>query len=175
MSLSTEFASVASSTTTQRAKGDVPGIIAPGPWIAFGSLALGLAFDQLHVLRLIAHIPVWGRANVSVALILAGFWSVYRANIVFHRADTPFQPWRPTRAIAANDIYAGTRNPMYQGFLLLVLGLAILLRSDGGALMLIPAALMIHYGVVLREERYLISRFGEGYQKYMDMVPRYGW
>jgi protein-S-isoprenylcysteine O-methyltransferase Ste14 len=100
-------------------------------------------------------------------------------------ADTPaivapgpwiaFQPWRPTRTIAAQDIYAHTRNPMYQGFMLLALGLAVVLRSDGGVLMLMPAAMLIHYGVVLREESYLERRFGEGYLQYKAAVPRYGW
>ena len=31
--------------------------------------------------------------------------------------------------------------------------------------MLIPAAMLVHYGVVLREERYLKRRFGESYRR----------
>ena len=64
---------------------------------------------------------------------------------------------------------------MYQGFLILVLGIAVLLRSDGSVLMLMPAAMLVHYGVVLREESYLERRFGEAYRQYMAAVPRYGW
>ena len=63
----------------------------------------------------------------------------------------------------------------YQGFIILVLGLGVLLRSDGTMLMLLPAAVLVHYGVVLREERYLDRRFGEAYRRYRDAVPRYGW
>ena len=64
---------------------------------------------------------------------------------------------------------------MYQGFFIIVLGIAVVFRIDGAVLMLIPAALLLHYGVVLREERYLARRFGDSYRHYMSTVPRYGW
>src|SRR3569833_355493 len=41
--------------------------------------------------------------------------------------------------------------------------------------MLMPAAMVMHYGVVLREENYLERRFGEVYRQYMAAVTRYGW
>jgi protein-S-isoprenylcysteine O-methyltransferase Ste14 len=41
--------------------------------------------------------------------------------------------------------------------------------------LLIPAAFVIHYGVVVREEAYLVRKFGEAYRRYKDTVPRYGW
>jgi protein-S-isoprenylcysteine O-methyltransferase Ste14 len=64
---------------------------------------------------------------------------------------------------------------MYQGFFLIALGIAVVFRVDGAVLMLIPASLLLHYGVVLREERYLTGKFGDSYRQYMAAVPRYGW
>jgi protein-S-isoprenylcysteine O-methyltransferase Ste14 len=160
---------------SERAKSDVAGVIAPGPWIAFAALGLGFAFDSLHLIKVIGHVPAWIRDAVAALLMALGGWHIYRANVIFRRSGTAFQPWIPTTTIAARDIYARTRNPMYQGFLLLVLGLAILFRSDWTVILLIPAALLIHYGVVLREERYLEHRFGDGYNAYKAAVPRYGW
>jgi protein-S-isoprenylcysteine O-methyltransferase Ste14 len=107
-------------------------------------------------------------------LISWGLWYNLRANLIFWRTNTPFLPWQPTRVVAAVDIYARTRNPMYQGFFLIVLALAVVLRIDGAVLMLIPAAVLLHHGVVLREERYLIRKFGDSYRQYMAAVPRYG-
>jgi protein-S-isoprenylcysteine O-methyltransferase Ste14 len=41
--------------------------------------------------------------------------------------------------------------------------------------MLVVGAVVIHVGVVKREERYLSAKFGAPYRQYMDTVPRYGW
>ena len=163
------------STAQKRAASEVPSIIAPGPWIAFSALGLGLVFDMLNAFRVIGYIPGLARKTIALALIALGGWFILRSNIIFRRAETPFQPWRPARVIAAQGIYAHTRNPMYQGFLILVLGLGVLLRSDWTVLFLMPAAMLIHYGVVMREEDYLDRRFGEAYRAYKAAVPRYGW
>jgi hypothetical protein len=37
--------------------GDIPGILAPGPLIAFGALLLGLAFDRFQLPRVINQVP----------------------------------------------------------------------------------------------------------------------
>lgn len=168
---STETATASPATSPS----DVPAIVAPGPWIAFSALALGLLLEPLHKFGMLALLSSPLRRVAGVALIAYGGWLIFRANVVFHRTGTAFQPWRPTSAIAAFGVYARTRNPMYQGFVVLVLGIAVLLRTDWPMLLLMPAAMLIHYGVVLREEDYLVRRFGENYRSYMAKVPRYGW
>ncbi len=64
---------------------------------------------------------------------------------------------------------------MYVGGSIAALGLALVLDSDWMILLLVPALLVLHFGVVLREERYLESKFGETYRSYKTAVPRYGW
>jgi protein-S-isoprenylcysteine O-methyltransferase Ste14 len=41
-------------------------------------------------------------------------------------------------------------------------------------LMTFVFVLVIHFGVVLREENYLTAKFGEAYRQYRANVPRYG-
>ena len=53
---------------------DNPGIIAPGPVIAFGALLLGLAFDQLHLSRVINQVPSLTRESVALSLVSWGLW-----------------------------------------------------------------------------------------------------
>jgi protein-S-isoprenylcysteine O-methyltransferase Ste14 len=38
-----------------------------------------------------------------------------------------------------------------------------------------PTRYVLHYGVVLREERYLERKFGEDYRRFKAEMPRYGW
>jgi protein-S-isoprenylcysteine O-methyltransferase Ste14 len=63
---------------------------------------------------------------------------------------------------------------MYVGLAFLVSGLGIALASDWTLVMLVPAVLMLHFGVVKREERYLEAKFGDAYRQYKARVPRYG-
>jgi protein-S-isoprenylcysteine O-methyltransferase Ste14 len=157
------------------ARDDVPSIVAPSPWIAVAALAFGLGFDALHAFSIFKYAPALVCNIAALILIAIGGWHIVRAAAVFHRSATPFQRWRPARVIAAQGIYAHIRNPVCQGLLILVLGIAVLLRSEGSVLMLMPAAMIMHYGVVLREESYLERRFGDAYREYLAAVPRYGW
>jgi protein-S-isoprenylcysteine O-methyltransferase Ste14 len=64
---------------------------------------------------------------------------------------------------------------MYQAFGLFILGVAFAVTSDWIFLLLPLGALIMHVGVVRREERYLAAKFGDEYRTYRDAVPRYGW
>jgi hypothetical protein len=57
---------------------------------------------------------------------------------------------------------------------LLLARVAIAPAFDWMLVLLVPAALILHFGVVKREERYLETKFGESYRAYMSKVPRYG-
>ena len=85
------------------------------------------------------------------------------------------RPDMPTTALVTSGPFTHARNPAYQGGSLALLGLALVLGSDWIVLLMVPALLLLHYGVVLREERYLEQKFGEAYRRYKEAVPRYGW
>src|SRR5947208_524960 len=106
MELSSEITAVESSAEPRLARDEVPPIVAPGPWIAAGALALGLAFDALHASQVLSQVPAWIRSVAALLLIALAVWHFVRAAAVFHRTETPFQPWRPARVIAAQGIYA---------------------------------------------------------------------
>ena len=91
----------------------------------------------------------------------------------FRRAGTNVEPWKPTVTLVTEGIHGFMRNPMYTAIIMFVAGLAIALGSDWMFVLVVPAALILHFGVVKREERYLETKFGESYRSYMHRVPRY--
>ena len=155
---------------------DTAGVIAPPPLIALATLVLGLLLDWLFPIGVVGTmlrgIPRYG---VAAILVLLGGYIIARAKRLFEQRGTAVKPWRPTTALVTDGIFGQVRNPMYEGALFILLGLAAGFASDWTALLLVPAALLLHFGVVLREERYLEAKFGDAYRRYKEQVLRYGW
>lgn len=106
--------------------------------------------------------------GLGVAFALAGAWS-------FHRARTTVNPVRPetSSVLVVSGIYRFTRNPMYVGFLCILIGWALFL-SSGYALVL--AALFVAYMnrfQIRPEERALERLFGGAYRQYSSRVRRW--
>src|SRR5215510_4747424 len=109
---------------------DNPGVLCWGPVLAFGPFVAGLIVDQVVPIAVLGSIGRSLRLVIALFLLTLGAWFLWTGNMMFRRAGTAFEPWKPTSALATEGVYGRTRNPMYQGFFLLVHGLAFLLRSD---------------------------------------------
>ena len=161
--------SASSSTTTDRP--DTAHVVAPPPLVFLGALAVGLALQARLPLA-----PFARRAAARVAggsLILAGLALSGAVMRQFGRAATPVTPWRVTRRLVVSGPYRFSRNPDYLGQALVVGGLGVALEAPWVLPALVPALLVVRYGVVAREERYLERRFGEEYRRYRRRVRRW--
>ena len=154
---------------------DTAGVIAPPPLLALAAVVAGLGLDRLAPIGVMAMIPPLPRYALAGALLALALFVSWRAIRAFARASTEVKPWRPTTALVTTGMFAHTRNPMYWGLGILILAIAIGLASNWTLIALAAFALVIHYGVVLREERYLAAKFGDDYRRYQAEVPRYGW
>jgi protein-S-isoprenylcysteine O-methyltransferase Ste14 len=155
---------------------DTAGVIAPPPLIGLAAIVLGVALDWLlpaYVLTVL--LSVAERIVIGIVLVAAGAGLGIPAILAFRSAGTHVEPWKPSSVLATTGLYAYVRNPMYVGLALLVAGIGVALASDWTLVMLVAGALLMHFGVVKREERYLSAKFGEPYRQYMNTVPRYGW
>ena len=95
------------------------------------------------------------------------------AMLLFRRARTSVVPMRPTTALVTSGPYRFTRNPMYVGMAVLYLALALSLGVIW-ALALLPAVLyLVDRLVIVREEHYLETKFGENYREYKQRVRRW--
>ncbi len=155
---------------------DTAGVIAPPPLIALGALLVGLALDWLAPAYILTVLMSWEtRLPVGILLIVFGMLLAYGALLSFRRANTDANPYKPSMALATTGVYSYVRNPMYVALGLIVGGIGIALALDWTLVMLVAGALLIHFGVVLREERYLAAKFGAAYAQYCEAVSRYGW
>lgn len=155
---------------------DNPGVIAPPPLIGLAVIVGGLLLDWLLPAYLLTVLlGLEDRLVIGALLLLAGLALAVSALGAFRSARTHPEPWKPSRALVTGGIFRWLRNPMYVGGLLVLAGLSIALASDWMLVLTIGSMVLIHYGVVLREERYLTAKFGAAYTAYRDAVPRYGW
>jgi protein-S-isoprenylcysteine O-methyltransferase Ste14 len=75
--------------------------------------------------------------------------------------------------LVVEGIFSHSRNPLYLGNILIVIGLAVVTNSPYFYLFGIPAFLFIYYAIVVAEEAFLSEKFGEAYQKYCRNVNRF--
>ncbi|MBD9355849.1 isoprenylcysteine carboxylmethyltransferase family protein [Methylomonas sp. EbA] len=83
-------------------------------------------------------------------------------------------PIDPPKKLVVTGLYRRTRNPMFQGVLLLLLAECLLFAGPALLIYAASIALFFHTSVVFHEEPGLASRFGASYNDYCRKVPRWG-
>jgi len=150
---------------------DNPGVIVHPPIALLIAFVAGLILEWLRPLPFVpASIPSFW---VGVLLFAAGFALLVWAFVSFRKAGTNVQTSEPTTAIVERGPYGFSRNPIYSGMFLALIGLAIGFNSLWVLAMLVPFYLVIRYGVVAREEAYLERKFGKTYLGYRSRVRRW--
>jgi len=131
----------------------------------------GLALGWLAPLRFLPPaVPAgWLGALVFVLALALAAWAI----VTITRAGSNVPTNRPTTTIVVRGPFRFTRNPIYLGMCLGLIGLAIACDELWLLIMLVPFWLVIRYGVVAREEAYLERQFGDVYRGYRARVRRW--
>lgn len=79
---------------------------------------------------------------------------------------------KPPERLVTSGIYRYTRNPMYLGHIIFLIGLTLTLKSFLAALITLGTAIWFHFRVV-GDERRLIDLFGAPYLEYMKQAKRW--
>jgi protein-S-isoprenylcysteine O-methyltransferase Ste14 len=144
----------------------------PPPLIALlvGALMWLASYGVPH---LSVHIP--GRLPLALAFVVLGVAVAVAGVLAFRTARTTVNPLRPeaTSALVTAGIYRISRNPMYLGMLLALVGWAVHLQH---ALAFLPVPLFVLYMNRFQigpEERVLSGRFGAQFSAYMQSVRRW--
>jgi protein-S-isoprenylcysteine O-methyltransferase Ste14 len=146
-------------------------LLIPPVWFA---VFAGLVYFADRVFPGAAPSASWQIA-LGAALGLAGIVLGTAALLQFSRASTTYRPEDPskTTALVTDGVYRISRNPMYAGMALVLLGLSIALWTLLG-LLLVPVFIGIVSAVqIVPEERALKELFGWEYEQFKQRTPRW--
>jgi protein-S-isoprenylcysteine O-methyltransferase Ste14 len=139
-------------------------------------LLYGVAFVVVLALGWFWPMPIVGRVaavGIGLVLVVFGVGIAMWGRRTMQAAGTNVDPYRPVSVLVKNGPFRFSRNPLYMALTLLFLGLSLVVNTWWGIVLLFPVLIIIHWGVILREERYLDEKFGASYQEYRSKVRRY--
>lgn len=139
------------------------------------ALLIGVAMPGARALSPDLGVVYPGRVILAAILAMAGIGIALAGVAEFRRAQTTVDPTDPGKSntVVTSGIYRFSHNPMYLGFLLILLAWAACLSNSGTLLGPILFVLYMNRFQILPEERVLRSRFGAQYDDYSRAVRRW--
>src|SRR5438132_12919884 len=110
---------------------------------------------------------------LGIVCLLVGPSLALPALFAMRAAGTHANPAKPALLIVRGGPYRFTRNPMYLALCLVQAGIGFVMNDWITLLFVMPLALVLHFGVILPEERYLEAKFGEQYLALKRKVRRW--
>jgi protein-S-isoprenylcysteine O-methyltransferase Ste14 len=111
--------------------------------------------------------------NVGLLLTCIGFLLGISALLEFRKERTTLDPHGSSKQVVTSGIYRFTRNPIYLGFLLMVIGLPLNSGLIWG-IILAPLYMIVMTRLVIeQEEAYLEKKFKDQYTSYKSRVRRW--
>jgi protein-S-isoprenylcysteine O-methyltransferase Ste14 len=126
-----------------------------------------------NVVPAAVHVPA--RLEVAFGIALVGALVALTGVIAFRRHKTTVNPLKPEQSssLVATGIYRVTRNPMYLGFLLTLIGWSVFLSNWVSALLLPAFIAYMNWFQIKPEEQALSKIFGLQFDAYCKTVRRW--
>jgi protein-S-isoprenylcysteine O-methyltransferase Ste14 len=133
--------------------------------------AIALASAYAPLLRL----PIRAHRFAAVSLAISGLAIAVAGVLQFRRARTTVNPTSPERTsvVVTTGLYRWSRNPMYLGMALILLGAAAWTSTLAGYLLVAGFCAYLTQFQIVPEERSLVASFGTEYGRYMARVRRW--
>ena len=121
------------------------------------------------------HVNIPASTFLAGALALAGVLVAAAGVIEFRRAQTTVNPMAPEAAstLVTRGVYRFSRNPMYLGFALALLGWAVFLSNAAALLGIVAYVWYLTRFQIVPEERMLEGKFGPAFAAYRSAVRRW--
>ena len=122
-----------------------------------------------------AYVDLPFKIYISLFFVLLGFFITFSSARNFKKKETTVNPIKPEEAsqLVTDGFFKITRNPMYLGMLLFLLGLSIYNGLIVGLVFLPLFVGYITFFQIIPEESAMIEIFGEDYKTYMKKVRRW--
>jgi protein-S-isoprenylcysteine O-methyltransferase Ste14 len=138
------------------------------------TVSMAIEFPIIVIIGILGEVFSWDKipwspySNLVGGAVFLGGWVFHaychRAHKQAHEGSDRIE------GLVATGVFAKIRHPMYVSLLLIYLGLAI----AWGVVWMLPASLLFSGLTVMtaiKEEGYLLDKFGRGYEEYMRAVP----
>ncbi|MFA5075960.1 MAG: isoprenylcysteine carboxylmethyltransferase family protein [Patescibacteria group bacterium] len=110
--------------------------------------------------------------SIGLILVIVGFYLIIRSWLLFRKHQTPESFADSTRLVIEN-LYRFSRNPMYLGGVISLLGLAIFLGNLISLLTPVVFFLVTNFMFIPYEEEKMIKTFGQEYLNYKNKTRRW--
>ena len=110
---------------------------------------------------------------VGYALVFLGLGLAFSAASGFMRAHTTLDPHGSVSNIVTSGPYRFMRNPIYLGFVCLLIGFLFIFKSYWGLILSPIFIVLMNTLVIQHEEAYLEKKFGDVYTNYKSRVRRW--
>lgn len=135
-------------------------------------LSILAAFVLSRVLPLPIDFPEW-LVWAGYALILTGVGLGFSAARRFIDEHTTLDPHGSVTKIVTSGPYRLSRNPIYLGFVFVLIGSGFVFRTYWGLILTPVLMALLDRLVIQHEEAYLRKKFGESYASYTSRVRRW--
>jgi protein-S-isoprenylcysteine O-methyltransferase Ste14 len=102
-----------------------------------------------------------------------GFGLGVLALIEFRRIHASLDKKKPTKRLVTSGVYRYTRNPIYLGFVLMLIGLPLTMGSYWGLILVWSLVTFTNNLIIKPEESYLKQEFNDQYTDYCSHVKRW--
>ena len=110
---------------------------------------------------------------IGLALGILGFLLGASAAWEFNKAHTTLDPHRYVTSLVTSGVYRLSRNPIYLGFVLMVIGIPLYFGNYWGIILVPILMVLFNRLVVEHEEVYLEKKFRDAYTSYKSRVSRW--
>jgi protein-S-isoprenylcysteine O-methyltransferase Ste14 len=147
-----------------------PGIRITAPTLTIIHITMAVLLGWLAPLPIPAPMFIqWlGFGFAALGFILGVF-----ALIEFRRVQAAFDTKKPNKSLVTSGIYRYTRNPIYLGFVLMLIGLPLTMGSYWGLILVWPLVTFTNNLIIKPEEAYLMQQFKDRYLDYSSRVRRW--